>query len=760
MRTIPTTTLLAARVIALGLLFAPAASSDEANHEAPRNLIRNGGFEGGAAVPDWWRRYPARDEHGNRHLRDTAVFHSGQASALLWSVQPQSKGKPWMQWNRYGISVAGIAGLEVSFYVKTDGVPAAGVGCHFYDTQGGHLGFVPIPGPERADSWQRVVADVRVPPNAAKMGFVLYGANNGKTWYDDVEVLVDAAAAARRAELTKQFAIRPDDAWRVVPAHSLQKIPRHEPVACGPVVRAIKLEAACDETEAFQLVVIAGKRPAEGVNIELTPLAGPGGKLTVQWHRVGYVKTAPPSYPVEYVGWWPDPLLPSGPFDVPAATRQPLWFSISVPADASPGVYCGRVTIRQGDRSVATPVELRVRSFRLPRPGRLATAFGLYASALAHGYDEGRPYQDAMPVETFQRWCRFLAERRLGVKNVAREYISVEKHADGWHVDLNALDQTVGQLAQRYYAPYSFCLHRLPVSAALRGPQAKPDLAAWVERTAAIAAEWKRRSLPAQVYIYGPDEPHPSEYPDLQKLYTLLREAVPDFPILQTIGDANPEALAGLVDIWCPLTPRADSEFYRRRLSAGDTLWTYVCCSPKPPYANFFIDQPAVDHRVLFWQVRKLGATGLLYWCMCWWDGLPTPAAGKPCFPDVPIDMAKVGTYRSFKVNGDGFLLYPGPEWTPYSSIRLEVIRDGIEDYEYLALLATLVNRARSLPLDQRPRADLIAEAERLCHAAQRIAPHKSMTGFTEDANEIFAQRRLIGEMIERLHAELGSRLE
>ena len=42
-------------------------------------------------------------------------------------------------------------------------------------------------------------------------------------------------------------------------------------------------------------------------------------------------------------------------------------------------------------------------------------------------------------------------------------------------------------------------------------------------------------------------------------------------------------------------------------------------------------------------------------------------------------------------VNGDGFLVYPGPEG-PVNSIRWEVIRDGIEDYDYLVLF---MNRFR-----------------------------------------------------------------
>ncbi len=40
--------------------------------------------------------------------------------------------------------------------------------------------------------------------------------------------------------------------------------------------------------------------------------------------------------------------------------------------------------------------------------------------------------------------------------------------------------------------------------------------------------------------------------------------------------------------------------------------------------------------------------------------------------------------------NGDGYLLYPDKDGKPLSSIRLECLRDGFEDYEYLALLKKL----------------------------------------------------------------------
>lgn len=735
---------------AVGLLvIGPVTAAEE-------SLVINGGFEEGDRLPSWWNRHPQKNLDGNRHLRDTTVFRSGKASALLSSVTPKPKGQAGIQWNRYGIAVEGGSVLEVSFYVKTEGVAPAGAGCHFYDKDNKHLGFTPIRTSQPADDWTRVCREVFVPPDARKMGFALYGRDLGKTWYDDVVVVPDLEAQARRAELTAHFEIpnSGDGGFRVVIADTLEKIPRREPVVRGRIVEEVVLHAARDETEAFQLVVIPNGRVLEGVEVEPAPLDGPGGRLELEWNRVGYVKTAPPSYSVEYVGWWPDPLLPPEPFDLESDARQPLWFRVDVPADARPGLYAGEVILRHGDNTVSIPVKLTVRNFRLPRPGTLATPFGLYATALSGGYVADQSYTKAMPLETYRTWCSFLAKRRLTPKNVAREYIDAKQDEDGWQVDLTPLDRTVTSLAPEYYAPFSFCLDRLPVAANLWRDGPKPDPSGWIAKTAVIAAEWKRLGLPADVYIYGPDEPRPTDYPFLVDLYTRLRKAVPDFPIMQTIGDPNPQDLVGLVDVWCPLTSRVETDFYRDRAAAGETLWTYVCCGPKPPYTNFFIDQPAIDHRVLFWQTRKVGATGLLYWCVSWWRGLPTPATGGSCFPETPIDLADSATYKSFKVNGDGLLLYPGPDWTPYSSIRLEVIRDGVEDYEYLALLARLVERAKGLEPERRPADSVLAEAERLCGVPDTIA--RTMTDHTKEPQVLSERRRQVGDMIERLHAALS----
>ncbi len=562
----------------------------------------------------------------------------------------------------------------------------------------------------------------------------------------------EGLAAAKTAALNEHFRAGPTGSggdFRAVIAGSLQKIRREGPLTGYEIIRKISLDAAQDEAESFQIVVLPNGKALRGVTVEAKPLVGEnaGQSAPVTWQRVEYVETGPGPYPAEYVGWWPDPLFPAAPFDVAADQRQPLWFTVNVPPDAKPGAYKGQITIRHGATTVAVPVDLRVRNFRIPRPGTLAAPFGLYLPHLAKWWF-GKEHLK-MPVEKFVQWCRFMGEYRLSPKNISREYVTQTQDAGGLRVDLSILHRTVVPLAAKYYPPYSYNLFRTPT-----GPQigkiptaTDPDKAA--EAVKAWVQEWKRQGLPDKVYIYGYDEPLPGHYPFLREAYKRIREVAPEYPIMQTIGDPSPRELVGLVDIWCPLSSRADSPFYADRRKAGETLWTYVCCGPRPPHANFFVDQPAVDHRVLFWQVRQLGATGLLYWCICFWDGLPSAASGGPCFPDAPIRLKDHCTFRDYKVNGDGILVYPGRDMTPWPSLRLEVIRDGIEDYECLAMLSRLVEKAKAQGVE----AALVQQAEALCAVPESIS--KTMTDYVKDPRVLLEQRGRINDMIERLGARV-----
>ena len=78
---------------------------------------------------------------------------------------------------------------------------------------------------------------------------------------------------------------------------------------------------------------------------------------------------------------------------------------------------------------------------------------------------------------------------------------------------------------------------------------------------------------------------------------------------------------------------------------------------------------------MVFWLTWKYQKTGFLYW------GVAYHGDPKEMTPDGPTERYSVGPPHMG--NGDGTLCYYGPDLTLYPPIRLNAIRDGIEDYEY-----------------------------------------------------------------------------
>jgi len=218
------------------------------------------------------------------------------------------------------------------------------------------------------------------------------------------------------------------------------------------------------------------------------------------------------------------------------------------------------------------------------------------------------------------------------------------------------------------------------------------------------------------------------------------------------------------------LTADYDAYAAQRRRRLGEETWWYVCCGPRHPYANFFIDYPATDARGLFWAAYKYGITGFLYYEIAMWaSNMIAVGTGAPAvvlhndrealkaisegrrWPDVPWN-----TFTFSRYNGDGQLVYPGRNQTPLPSLRLEVIRGGIEDYEMLGLLDDLAGRLMQMDSEGRYRF-LVDEARQLTAVSPEVV--KDLTHFTDDPQVIRAERERVAKQAERLQRvirELG----
>jgi hypothetical protein len=186
----------------------------------------------------------------------------------------------------------------------------------------------------------------------------------------------------------------------------------------------------------------------------------------------------------------------------------------------------------------------------------------------------------------------------------------------------------------------------------------------------------------------------------------------------------------------------------RRWRERGNVIWMYVACDTHHPYPNVFIDYPLIDCRVLPWLYWRYDIEGLLYWSANAFGEDNLKGAGPedkwPNRPWVSANFVEGWEGRRREYNGDGHLLYPGPDGAALSSLRLEALRDGMQDYEYLWLLRRGMKMLDAAGLDP----ELSAEAAQSAGGRQ-IA--RSFEDWCRDPAELFAAREKLGRLVERV---------
>ncbi len=259
-----------------------------------------------------------------------------------------------------------------------------------------------------------------------------------------------------------------------------------------------------------------------------------------------------------------------------------------------------------------------------------------------------------------------------------------------------------------------------------------------------------------KAYIYWFDEPEERDYDFVKEGMALLKRAAPK--LARMLTEQVEPALAGSVDIWCPVSSAYSAEPAQARQKAGERVWWYVCTGPKEPYCTLFIDHPGIEMRTWLWQTVKYGVEGILVWTSNYWTSgaaFPAPALQNPW--DDAMSYVSGYDYQPGQVaywgNGDGRFLYPPNRDPandkrkhlsgPVDSIRWEMLREGIEDYEYFRLLRQALQDARSR------KAPGVAAAEKLLHVPAEVT--SDMTHFALEAEPMYRHRERLGRAIEGL---------
>ena len=518
----------------------------------------------------------------------------------------------------------------------------------------------------------------------------------------------------------------PFSAWT---AHACWKIPKSHPLP-DTEAPSVRVAAAANEVDEVQLVLTHDEDLASA-RVVAGDLVCASGKLpasAVEIFRVGYVPVVRVMDRVGCADDWPDTLLgqdavPTAltPATLKAGETTPYWVRVSVPKGTKGGIYRGTLKVacsRAAGGSAAEcdiPFEVEVYGFELPERMSCRTSFGLYTHSIDR-YHRVRKPEDRRRV--YDMYYSSLAAHRLSPMEPAPG----ARWKFTWKNGEPVFDWTGWDKAmQEAFDRYGFSDFKLPpplglgggneaerINATVPGLQMKADHPEYEKHVGkylqAIEKHLEEKGWLERAYIYCYDEPRPEADVYVQRGLALAAKYAPRIDRILT-APVRP-TLVGGPNIWCPVAPGLDAPGTDERRAAGDKFWLYVCMYPKPPYPSLFIDHPGVDLRVWLWQCWREKIEGILVWNTTWWTSdLAYPDKKRPQNPYLDATAWSPRYPGVGASNGDGRFFYPPPracaafdEGTdigpvfdrPVETVRLEHVRDGIEDYEYFAILKRL----------------------------------------------------------------------
>ncbi len=201
------------------------------------------------------------------------------------------------------------------------------------------------------------------------------------------------------------------------------------------------------------------------------------------------------------------------------------------------------------------------------------------------------------------------------------------------------------------------------------------------------------------VYLNGLDESYFPEAWDRMKFWGgVFKKHFPEIKF-RVDGSYSPEAMEvikGVLDYWCCHTIGYDIETILRYRKMGVADWLYGPQMYEKEQngwcgSSTFLDLELTNERLISWSTFKYGTRRWCSWGIG--SGWTTGWYNSETFKDVFRDHGTGPlSYRNY--NGNAMVVYapgyvPGVT-TPCPSIRLKNLRDGVEEYEYMRLLAQL----------------------------------------------------------------------
>jgi len=492
----------------------------------------------------------------------------------------------------------------------------------------------------------------------------------------------------------------------------------------------ITIYAAGNEYESFQIAIRAETVALSNVNVVASDLVSNSGntisKSNITLYRESYIYVHSSPNNVDAInkplgtGWYPDGLIPfvnpatgndltgatldAVPFSLAMGYNQLIWIDIYVPNGTVPGNYTGtfKITSDQGNSTVN--VTVHVWGFNLPKQPSLKTLFGISMSSQTTA--EAANLFEAMKELSRHK---IYPERLTGPDN----YIYPNLTNQQMLVDRYGMSQTT--------LPY--WANANPSAGYMDPP---PSLSV-------IQTQLTRYAPGIEPICYPLDEPGsnaPNIYSGIIAWSSRFHEAgirqLITMPPTTGLFDDGRGTGQSAVDIWVIVPFQYDNykSLVDQAMKKGDEVWSYNGLVQDLYSPKWEIDFAPINYRIQPGFIsQSLNITGLLYWRTDFWSSDPWNNADN------------AGHWSANNYPGEGMLVYPGqqvglPGVVP--SMRLNYLRDGVEDYDYIQLLKNL------------GRGDWAIN--------QAAIVGKNWSSWTRDSGVLESQRIKLGEEIEKIN--------
>lgn len=529
-----------------------------------------------------------------------------------------------------------------------------------------------------------------------------YGQRTQTGAIDDAQVSVDAKLEVWAVPAEQK--VRPDDRTET------------NNLVWTKSEKKIRVAGAGNEHVPFQVVITApvperGKPAAKGFFIETSPLsAGQGkniAKEQIKFYLQHFILLDAPSSPVGATGYWPDALAPIvEPFGMDAqysvVKNRPVWVDLIIPKGTQAGTYKGQIKVTQEGKLIETlNLEVEVYNFSLTDETPLITYMNVSRSWLAGFYN--KPADSEEIEKLTQTYYDFLYKNRM--EPWFNDMLLPKVEMNGKNIKV-----TFDDAKYKYYMndlkTKRVLLNAFPGSLE-RLVTEEPFSKGFNEKVKSYLSQieqyFSKNGWKEHLVFNSPiDEPRTLEdYEDTRRWADLVHEAAGDVAFLTTRTPVPPKehpewgTLRGHVDNFSihgnhMNDPEVKRVIREEQAKGGEMTW-YISCDQVYPQPNYFIDAPALDLVMVPWITERYGMDGILYWAINFWSQTESP-------------WLDAGTFHSgflcsdgWVLNGEGSVVYPGNETKrytgqpnvdgPVSSIRFELLREGIEDFVVLSML-------------------------------------------------------------------------